>query len=192
MLAALTFLAQEAAEKSDPSRFVLPHGDELIWGSIAFALLFGALAWKAFPAINKMLAERAAKIRSGLEQAEKTKLEADTMLEQYRRQLDEARGEASKIIEEAKRTAEAVRRDLTEKAEKESQEIVARARTEVAGEAARARQQLQGDLINLSLELASRVIQRELAQPESQRAFVERTIAELAATGSASGGNGHN
>ena len=189
MLATLTILA---AEKSDPSRFVLPHGDELIWGSIAFAILFGALAWKAFPAINKLLAERAAKIRSGLEQAEKTKLEADTMLEQYRRQLDEARGEASKIIEEAKRTAEAVRRELTEKADREAQEIVARARTEVAGEAARARQQLQGDLINLSLELASRVIQRELAQPESQRAFVERTIAELAATGSASGGNGHN
>ena len=186
MLAFILAIAEEAA--TDEKRFILPHADELIWGSLAFLILFLVLSKVAFPSINKMLAERQAKIRSGLEQAEATKLEADKMLEQYRRQLDEARGEAAKIIEEARRSAESVRTELVEKAERESQEIVARARTEVAGEASRARQQLQGDLINLSLELASRVIQRELAQPESQKQFVERTIAELASTG----GNGQN
>jgi F-type H+-transporting ATPase subunit b len=191
MLAALVNLAQEHAEEtSDPARFVLPHGDELLWGSIAFAVLFGFLAWKVFPSINKMLAERQAKIRSGLEQAEQAKAEAERMMDQHRRQLDEARGEAAKIIEEAKRTAESVRRDLVSKAELEAQEIVTRARADVAGEAARAKQRLQTEMVTLSLELAKRIIQRELSQPEQQRAFVERTIAELAATGNGQTGNG--
>jgi F-type H+-transporting ATPase subunit b len=192
MLASRVILAQEhAAEtESDPGRFVLPATDELIWGSIAFFILFGFMAWKAWPAINKMLNERQAKIKEGLESAEQSKAEADRMLEQYRRQLDEARGEAQKIIEESKRTAESLRADLVKQSEAEAQDIVNRARADVAGEADRVRQQLRAELANLSLELASRVIERELAQPESQRQFVERTIAELAATGNGAGGNG--
>ena len=191
MLASLLILAQEHAEvsTSDPGRFVLPATDELIWGSIAFFILFGFLAWKAWPAINKMLNERQAKIKEGLESAERSKAEADRMLEQYRKQLDEARGEAQKIIEESKRTAESLKAELTKKAEAEAQDIVNRARADVAGEADRVRQQLRAELANLSLDLAARVIERELAQPESQRQFVDRTIAELAATADG-GGNG--
>ena len=184
MLAALIL----AAEETGVPRFVKPHTDELVWGSIAFLILFLALAKVAFPKLNQMLQERSAKIREGLESAEKSKTEADRMLEQYRKQLDEARGEAQRIIEESKRTAESLKADLTKKAEAEAQDIVNRARADVAGEADRVRQQLRGELANLSLELAARVIERELAQPESQRQFVERTIAELAASGN--GGNG--
>jgi F-type H+-transporting ATPase subunit b len=194
MLSALVLLAQEHAETTDEStRFILPHVDELVWGSIAFLILLIAL-WKlAFPKINQLLADRASKIRSGLEQAEQSKVEADKLLEQYRRQLDEARGEAAKIIEESKRTAEALRRELIAKAEQESQEIVQRARQEVQGEAARARQALQADLVSLSLELARRVIERELSQPETAKQLVERTIAELAGTAPGNGnGNGSN
>jgi F-type H+-transporting ATPase subunit b len=190
MLAILTFLAQEhATEEADPARFVLPHADELIWGSLAFLILFGALAFIAFPSIKKLLAERQAKIRSGLESAEAAKVEADKLVAQYRKQLDEARGEAAKIIEEAKRTAESLRRDLVAKAEQEAQEIVQRARQDVAGEADRARQQLQAELVSLALTLASRVIERELSQPDVAKQFVERTITELAATGNGNGSN---
>ena len=183
-------LALLAAAAADESRFILPHGVEMVFGTIAFLILFGVLIKVAFPSINKALAEREAKIRSGLEASEQAKVEAERLLDQYRRQLDEARGDAQKIIEEAKRTAESLRQDLVAKAEQEAQEIVNRARTDVAGEADRAKQGLRAELANLSLELASRVIERELSQPESARQFVERTIQELAATGNG-GGNGH-
>lgn len=187
MLAAIALLAQEHATETDEStRFILPHVSELVWGSIAFFILFLAL-WKlAFPKINEMLAERAAKIRAGLEESEKAKAEAERLQEQYRRQLDEARGEAAKIVDEGKRTAESVRRDIIAKAEQEAQEIVQRARQEVSGEAARARQALQSELVNMSLQLATRVIERELSQPDAAKQLVERTIADLAATGNGS------
>jgi F-type H+-transporting ATPase subunit b len=179
----LAFLAAEE------TRFVLPHAVEMIWGSIAFFLLFGALTWKVWPSVKKMLDERTAKIREGFEKSEAAKVEAEALLDQYRRQLDEARGDAQKIIEEAKRTAESLRQELVTNAEREAQEIVTRARAEVSGEADRAKQQLRAELANLSLDLATRVIERELAQPESARQFVDRTIAELAATANG-GGNG--
>lgn len=190
MLASLVLLVQEHA--TDPAaeetkRFILPHTDELVWGSIAFLILFLAL-WKvAFPRINGMLAERANKIRSGLESAEQAKVEAEQLQQQYRKQLDEARGEAAKVVEEAKRTGESLRRDIVAKAEQEAQEIVQRARQDAAGEVGRARQQLQTELVSLSLQLATRVIERELAQPDAARQLVEQTITELASTGNGNG-----
>ena len=186
MLAALIL----AAEETGVPRFVKPHTDELVWGSIAFLILFLALAKVAFPKLNQMLQERSNKIREGLEKSEEAKGEAERLLDQYRRQLDEARGDAQKIIEEAKRTAESMRQDMVTRAEQEAQEIVNRARTDVAGEAERAKQGLRAELANLSLELARRVIERELAQPESARQFVDRTIIELAGSESGNGGNG--
>ena len=190
MLASLVLLAQEhttgTAAEEDSTRFILPHADELIWGSIAFLILFVAL-WKlAFPKINEMLQDRAAKIRSGLEESEKAKAEAERLQAQYRKQLDEARGEAAKIVEEAKRTGESLRKDIVAKAEQEAQEIMQRARRDVAGEAGRAKQQLQSELVNLSLELATKVIERELAEPDAAKQLVERTIADLAKTGNGS------
>jgi F-type H+-transporting ATPase subunit b len=185
MIAAI-FLAIEETAK----RFVLPDRDELVWGAVAFLILFAVLKKVAFPSLQKMLDERKNKIREGLEKSEEAKAEADRLLDQYRRQLDEARADAQKIIEEAKRTAESMRQDMVTKAEQESQEIVNRARADVAGEAERAKQGLRAELANLSLELARRVIERELAQPESAKQFVERTITELAGTASANGGNG--
>ena len=188
MLATLVLLAQEHSTpaEDESTRFILPHGSELVWGSIAFFILFLALWKMAFPKINQMLADRSAKIRAGLEESEKAKAEAERLQEQYRRQLDEARGEAATIVEEAKRTGESLRRDIVAKAEQEAQEIVQRARQDVAGEAGRARQQLQSELVNLSLELATKVIERELSQPDAAKQLVERTIADLASTGNGS------
>jgi F-type H+-transporting ATPase subunit b len=174
-------IVRAAAE--DPVRFVLPHSDELIWGTLAFLILFTVLAKVAFPSIRKVLVQRAEKIRSGLESAEKSKSDADALLDQYRQQLSEARGEANKIIEEGKRTAEALRRDLVARAEGDAQDIVARARAEVSSERDRALAELRSTIGDLSVQLATRVIQRELANEPAQRAYIDQTIAELSALG---------
>ena len=186
MVVAVVLAIEETAK-----RFVLPDRDELVWGAIAFLILFVALKKVAFPKLNEMLQERSNKIREGLEKSEQAKQEAERLQEQYRKQLDEARADAQKIVEEAKRTAESMRQDIVAKAEREAQEIVSRARTDAGSEADRAKQALRGELASLSLDLAQRVIERELSQPDSARQFVDRTIDELAATGSGNGGNGH-
>lgn len=183
MLAALLLAAEEGA---DPARIVLPETDELLWGSLAFFILFFALQRFAFPALNKALAARQDKIRSGLEAAERAKAEAEATQSEYARRLSEARAEASSIIEEAKRTAEGIRRQAETRAQQDAADIVARARADVAGERDRAMQELRATLGDLSLTLASKVVERELADPTTQRAFVQRMIDELATAG-----NGH-
>lgn len=183
MLAALKVFAAEAGGGGDPSRFILPAMDELVWGSIAFGFILIALLWKVFPKYKQTLAERTKKIQGSLQEAEKAKLDADAMIEEYRQRLASAQAEANRIIEEAKKTAEAMRRDLAVKAEQEASEIVSRARAELGAEKQRAMAELRASVADLSIQVAEKVVAKELANEASQRAFVDQTIAELARMG---------
>jgi F-type H+-transporting ATPase subunit b len=166
-----------AAEKSLK---VLPDPDEFLWGTIFFLILAIAMWILVFPKVKETLEKRRRAIQGQLEEAERAKREADTLLDQYRQQLADARNEAARIIDEGKKTAESLRRDLVAKAEEEAQQIVARARQEVSGERDRALAELRGTLGDLSIQLAQRVIEKELSSPEAQKQLVERAIDELA------------
>jgi F-type H+-transporting ATPase subunit b len=185
----LALLAQ-AAENSTTSNDlrILPHGDELILATIAFGLLVFFLFKKVFPRLKTALEDRSAKIEGQIQEAERTKLEATQVLEQYRAQLAEARADVQKIIDEGKRTADALRADLVAKAEQEAQEIVRRAQADVAGERDRAMQELQRTVGQLSIELASRVIEQDLRNTDAARSLVDKAIQELSRTPA---GNGH-
>ncbi len=177
-------LAILAADSTDLR--ILPHTDELILATIAFGILVFFLVKKVFPRVKKGLEDRTAKIQGQLEDAERTKREADQVLEQYRAQLAGARAEVQKVIDEGKRTADALRADLVAKAEQEAQEIVRRAQADVAGERDRAVQQLKQTMGELSIELAARIIEQDLKNNEAARSLVDKAIQELAITPSGS------
>jgi F-type H+-transporting ATPase subunit b len=181
MLALIFRVAQEAAE--DPGiRRIAPHSDEFVWGSIAFAIIAIVMMKLVGPKMKQTVAARTERIRGQLEAAERTKMEAEGVLEQYRAQLADARNEGNRVIEESKKTAEALRKDLIAKAEAEAAEIINRARAEVGAERDRALAELRGTIGELSLKLAERVLGRELANEAAQRAFIDQTLAELVAT----------
>ena|SRR5437764_3808268 len=161
---------------------VLPSGEEILFGAIAFLILVAGITKFVWPKLNVALQERTAKIQGQLEEAERTKREADQVLEQHRQQLAGARAEVQKLIDEGKRTADSLRADLVAKAEQEAREIVRRAQADVAGERDRAIQQLQTTLGELSIELAARIIEQDLRNNEAARQLVDKAIQDLART----------
>jgi F-type H+-transporting ATPase subunit b len=183
-MAAMKFLllAQEGEHAEEPSGLdlILPDLAELIWGAILFALVLLVLNKVAFPALKKAIAQREEKIQGDLEEAENAKAEANKQLEDYKKQLADARGEANRIIEEARQSAEQVRKDLVAKAEQEAQQIVERAQEQITAERNRTVQELQSTIADLSIELASKVVGRSL-DDKSQREMVDAYISEVAA-----------
>jgi F-type H+-transporting ATPase subunit b len=171
-------LATEAGEKVEASNPILPHWDEVLWGSICFAIVFALLAWKAWPAIKKALADREAKIRTDLESAEGAKNQAESELAAYQKQLAEARNEAGKIIEEARLAADQVRKDLIARAETEAAELRARAGEDIRLATDRALADLQGRVAELSIELAEKVVERNLDH-DTQIALIESYINQV-------------
>jgi F-type H+-transporting ATPase subunit b len=157
---------------------ILPETNEIIWGSIAFALLFLAFLKWGLPAVRNMMATREERIRSDLERAEQAKVEAEQVLEQYRAQLAEARAEASRILEEARQAADQMRRDLIARAETEATELRNRAQQDVELATQRAMADLQRRVAELSIELAERIVERSLDR-DTQLQLIENYINEV-------------
>jgi F-type H+-transporting ATPase subunit b len=180
-------LAQEETQTEQPVEEeehnpILPEADELIFGSLAFLLVFVVLARYAFPRLNQGLRQREEKIRGDLEGAEEARKEAETSLQRYEQQLQEARAESGRIIEEARKTADSMRRDLLAKAEEESRAVVARAQEEIRAERDRVIQELRGQLAEWSVDLAGRVVGASLDKRRHLK-LVEEYIDEVAGMG---------
>jgi F-type H+-transporting ATPase subunit b len=171
-------LATEAGEKVEASNPIVPHWDEVLWGSISFLIVFSLLAWKAWPAIKKALADREDKIRGDLESAEAAKTEAESSLAEYQRQLAEARNESGKIIEEARLAADQVRKDLIARAEADAADLRTRAQEDIRLATERAMADLQGRVAELSIELAEKVVERNLDR-DTQIALIESYINQV-------------
>lgn len=184
LIASTIYLAQEAEEGSASD--LIPAIQELVWGAIAFALLFFFMARVVFPRINQTLEQRRQKIQGDLEKAEEARRDAQQELTRYREQLAGAGDEANRIIEEARNTAESMRRDMAAKAEQESQGIVARAQEEIRAERDRVFQDLKAQVGELSVELAARVVGESLDK-ERQLRLVDDYIEELSGLPSGNG-----
>ena len=173
--APLILAAEEEASGID---LLLPVTEELIAGILAFGIVFFFI-WKfAVPALNEMLANRQAAIKGEMEAAEAAKLEAESLLNDYREQLANARTEANRIVEEARQAGEAVRADVVAKAEQEAEAIKSRARDEVAGERQRASDEIRREVASLSLDVAEKVVGQSLDR-SAQQGLVDRYIDEL-------------
>jgi F-type H+-transporting ATPase subunit b len=175
------FLQEGEAEQNDPADLI-PAVQELIWGAIAFFILFLFLAKFVFPRLNQTLEARRQKIQGELERAEQTRREADDLLADYRRQLAGAREEANRVIEEARKTADSLRRDMVAKAEQENQAILARAGEEIRAERDRVFQELRAQVGELSLALAGRIVGETLDSDRHLR-LVDDYIEDLTALG---------
>ncbi len=157
---------------------ILPEGKEIVWAVIAFVIVFGVLAWKAWPAIKKALKDREDRIRGDLERAEHARVEAEQSLEEYRRQLADARAEANTIIERSREAADEVRRELIARAETDAAELRARAADDIRLATERAMSELHGKVAQLSIDLAEKVIERNLDR-DTQTRLIENYINQV-------------
>jgi F-type H+-transporting ATPase subunit b len=158
---------------------LMPETPELIWGLVAFLLLLGIMYKFVFPNANQMLEQRSAAIVGKMEEADTKLAEAEEARGRFEAQLADARGEANRIIEDAKSTAESLRADVVRKAEAEAAAIVERAQADIAAERERALQELRTQVGVISVELASRIVEREL-DAGTHQVLVDEYIQRLA------------
>ncbi|MFU8840429.1 MAG: F0F1 ATP synthase subunit B [Nitriliruptoraceae bacterium] len=170
----ITLLAAEGAG----GIALLPDWSELIWGSVAFLILLLGMFRFVFPKLNETLEERAAAIQGKMEAADAKLLEAEASKADYEASLADARGEADRIIAEARAAADALREEARSRAEAEAAQILERAEATVAADRERVLSELRGQVGSLSVELASRIVEREL-DGATHEALVDEYIAQL-------------
>jgi F-type H+-transporting ATPase subunit b len=181
----LAYLAAEGGEKVAHNPIV-PLWQELVLGSIAFAILCFVLMRFVFPIMEKTFAARVDAIEGGIKRAEAAQAEANELLAQYKQQLAEARTEAARIRDEARADAEGIRTDVLAKAREESERIIAAGRENLAAQRESIVRDLRAEVGTLAVDLASKIVGESLADEARNRGTVDRFLGELG-TGAAGG-----
>lgn len=160
---------------------ILPLWGELVFGLVAFAILYWVVAKRVVPRLEEVYAERTAAIEGGMQQAEQAQAEAQAALEQYQAQLHEARAEANRIREEAREQGASIVAELRAQAQTEAGRITDSAKKQIDAERQQAIVQLRSEVGTLSTDLASRIVGESLHDETRQKGIVDRFLAELEA-----------
>jgi F-type H+-transporting ATPase subunit b len=172
-------VAEGGAESIGASFGAVYPNPAVLWPTwVAFLVLFFLLYKFAFPAILGMLDSRAERVRESLEKAEETKIEAERLMEDYKAQLAEARGEAAKVIEQGRKVADTMKDEIVAKANEEAAGIIAKAREAMEAERKAASADLQAQVANLSVAVAGKLLGERLSADEHAK-LIEQYMSEV-------------
>lgn len=181
LLMAGTPVAALAEEENTGIKLLMPNMAEFIPACVAFIIIFVILSKFAWPTILKMMEDREAKIQGDLDAAEQAKTQAEANAKAYEERLAAAEHEAAEIVAAAKREAEEERARILAKAQKDAAATIAKARDAVESERKKALVQLSGSVVDLSVEIASKIVGENLTD-EQHRKLAERYLAEVGST----------
>jgi F-type H+-transporting ATPase subunit b len=157
---------------------VTPNVGVMIWTLVAFGLTLYVLRRLAFPRIAEALDKRQRAIEESIEAAERTKVEADKLLAEYRERLGEARTQAEEIVLRARKAAEATQSDALEKARIQREELMEQTRRDIESETRRAIAEIRSEVADLTV-LATEKVTRKTLDEDDQRRLVEEALSEL-------------
>ena len=133
-----------------------------------FLILLFILAKFAYKPLMKVLDERRARVANDLETAEKTRVEAEALKEQYSKQLAEARTEATDIIDKANKAGQKVHDDYVAQAQAENDQMMSAAKQNIANEKDQAMTDVRAQVIALATEIAGKVVDQKLNSAADQ------------------------
>jgi F-type H+-transporting ATPase subunit b len=151
-----------------------------IWTIITFLVLlvvFNKLAWRPLKAV---LQTREELIRKSLDDAQKAKQELAQLHVESQKILNEARVQADKILSETRSDANRLRDELKQKAQSEAAGIVKNAERQIEMETARALQQIRTEAVDISVAIASKLLERNLTKEDNER-LIEETFRQIEA-----------
>jgi F-type H+-transporting ATPase subunit b len=185
----VTVLAAEGGEEGGGSFLVQPGVGLMIWTLLAFGLTLYILSKLAFPRISAALDKRQRAIEESIDTAERTKAEADELLAEYRRRLQEARTQAEEIVARARRAAERHEEESLQQARVQREELMDQTRRDIEAETRRAIQEIRNEVADLTVMATEKVTRKTLTE-DDQRRLVEEALSELDFEALAGGSNG--
>jgi F-type H+-transporting ATPase subunit b len=147
----------------------------MIWTIATFAVLL-LILWKAaWKPIVDALDARAEKIRGDIDNAERSRQEAERLLVEHREMMTNARNEASAIIAKGRDDAEKLRTQISETANSEAREIAERAKREIELAKEKALMDIKNEVVKVSTEIAAKIIKKNI-KPEDHKALIEEAL----------------
>jgi len=142
---------------------------------IVLAVLVKHFAWGP---VTKMMDARSEKISGDLDYADQERSRAEKLAKDREDALKNSRAEAVGIVNKAKESGETQKKSIVSDAHSEAEEVRQRAKSDAEKAKQDAMSDAQNDIASLSLEIASKVISKEL-NADDQKSLIDSYIKEL-------------
>jgi F-type H+-transporting ATPase subunit b len=148
---------------------VRPDPGLFIWTIVVFLLLVTMLRKFAWRPLLQALEARQETIRKSLDDADKAKQELQRLQQESAQIVREARVEAESIISRSRSDAERLKEEIRQKARADAESIVRTAERQIQLETQQALRQIRNEAADMSVAIASKLIQRNLSKEDNQR-----------------------
>lgn len=143
-----------------------------------FILLLVLLKIFAWGPLMNVMKQREDHIANEIDTAEKSRQDAERASKEAIEQLKQTRLEAQSIIDEAKKTGQKQEQDIVAFAKREAERIKESAREEIENEKEKAVRALQEQVATLSVQIASKVIEKEI-DAQGQEKLISEYLKEV-------------
>lgn len=151
----------------------------IFWQLLIFGILFLFLSKYAWGPITKSLKEREKFISDSIKSAEKAEKELEKLNDKNKELVKEARKEREKILLEAKSISNSIKNTAKEEGSKIADKMIDDAKKMIEGEKVSAIKEVKVLVASLSLDIAEKVIQKNLKNESSQQKLVSDLIDKI-------------
>ena len=152
---------------------VQPDPGLFIWTIITFLVLLALLAKFAWRPLLQALDSRQESIRKSLDDAQQAKQELERLNLESAQIINRARVEAEAVITQSRSDGDRLREEIRAKARTEADHIVKNAERQIQLETSRALEQIRREAVELSVMIASKIIQRNLSKADNEKLIDE-------------------
>ncbi len=158
---------------------VTPAIGLVFWTTLVFLLVLFMLNRFAWKPILGAVKERERSIDEALRAAEKARSEMASISADNERILKEARIERDAILKEARELKDAMVKEASDKAREEGQKMLAAAQMAIENQRMAAITDLKNQVATLSIEIAEKLLRRELSDKDRQKVLVDDLLREI-------------
>jgi F-type H+-transporting ATPase subunit b len=157
---------------------VQPDPGLAIWTIVTFLVLLYFLAKFAWKPLLRALEARQETIRKSLDDARQAKEELERLNKESAQIIRNAHVEAESIVSKSRSEAEKLREEIKQKARADSEAILRDAQRQIETETGRALRQIRSEIADMSVMIASKLIQRDFSKQDNSE-LIEETLKQM-------------
>jgi F-type H+-transporting ATPase subunit b len=150
----------------------------MIWTIVCFLIALYVLKRYAFGPIQGAIDARRERVRQSIEEADRAREEARTLLEEHRKLIGKAKADAEEILAEGRRVADSLRERVREETEADRQRRLEETKRQIEAETQRALEQIRAEVADLTL-LATAKVTGKVLDRDDHRRLIEDAIGDL-------------
>ena len=146
---------------------------DIIWRTMNFVVLAGALIFLLKKPIAQALAARRQGIKDQLDDLERQKQEAEQQLSEYQQKLNQLEQEVEKIVAEYVKDGEAMKAKIIEEAKASAEKLQDQAKKNIEQEFDKARKELKAEMAHQAVAMAEELIKKSIDDEDQKRIISE-------------------